>query len=186
LHHRSDVKVALTAGCVGLGFALDENLHYFMNYGPGVALGRLLTANVMHVVLTGLVGWHLYELVRSRLHHASEFLIVFCGAAVAHGVYDFSAGEAAGEWGMDVLGIVILAIGTRLYFRHLQGSDGPLQGMTISRTAVFCVGTALLVGALMVVAVWQQGSLTGMTSVLKNGLGLAVVALLYVREFREV
>ena len=29
LHHRSGVKAALTAGCVGLGFALDENLHYF-------------------------------------------------------------------------------------------------------------------------------------------------------------
>ena len=186
LHHRSDVKAALTAGCVGLGFALEENLHYFMNYGPGVAVGRLLTANVMHVVLTGLVGWHLYELVRSRFHHATEFLIVFCGAAAAHGIYDFSAGEAAGEWGMDVLGIVILAVGTRLYFKHLQGSDGLLQGMTISRTAVFCVGTASLVGTLMIVAVWQQGTLTGMTAVLKNALGLAVVALFYVREFREV
>ena len=46
-------------------------------------------------------------------------------------------------------------------------------------------GPALMI-ALMIVGVWQEGSLKGMTSVLKNALGLAVVALLYVREFREV
>ncbi|MFZ4764058.1 MAG: PrsW family glutamic-type intramembrane protease, partial [Roseimicrobium sp.] len=186
LHRDSDTKAALTAGCVGLGFALDENMHYFLDYGTSIALGRLLTANMMHVLLTGLVGWHFYHLCRSRFHSAGEFLTAFIGAAAAHGIYNFSSSEFAAKWGFDVVGVIILAFGTRLYFAHLQLSNEALKTTVISRTSVFCVGSAVLTGILINAAVWEQRDLMAATGVLKDALGLAVVGLFYIREFREV
>lgn len=187
LHHKSGVKAALTAGCVGLGFALNENLIYFHSEGPMRALGRLLTANFFHVSLTGIVGWHLYELFRSRFHHASEFLIAFGGVVVAHGVYDFTCGDAAGALGLNIAGLIILGLTARFYL-HMLHENERIQPAAhfISRSAVFCLGTALLGGILMVVMVWELRSLKGITLVLKEMVGLALVGLFYIREWREI
>ncbi len=187
LHHDSGVKAALTAGCVGLGFALDENLHYFRNFGSQIAIGRLLTANFMHLSLTGILGWHLYELFRTRFHHATEFLAAFCLVVAAHGIYDFSLGGAAAEWGFDIANIIILALSARFYLQLLhQHERARPAGHNISRTAVFVLGTALLGGMLMVVTVWESRSLDGITFVLEQLLGVALVGLIYIREWREL
>jgi RsiW-degrading membrane proteinase PrsW (M82 family) len=187
LHHRSSVKAALTAGCVGLGFALDENLHYFLDIGPQIAIGRLLTANFMHLSLTGIVGWHLYELFRSRFHHATEFLVAFCVVVTAHGFYDFSLGEAASMWGFDLADIIILALCARFYLQLLHESERVRPtGFAISRTSVFVLGTALLGGMLMIVMVWKLQSLKGIAMVLEQLVGVALVGIIYIREWREL
>jgi protease PrsW len=187
LHQKSGVKAALTAGCVGLGFALDENLLYFREKGPQVAIGRLLTANFVHVSLTGIVGWHFYELFRSRFHHATEFLTAFCAVVVAHSLYDFATGSAAMEWGFNIAGIIILALSARHYLPllHRQEQARP-TGHAISRSAVFLLGTSLLSGLLMIVMVWEMRSLDGILEVLQQMIGVALVALIYIREWREL
>jgi RsiW-degrading membrane proteinase PrsW (M82 family) len=187
LHHRSGVKAALTAGCVGLGFALDENLHYFLDVGPQVAIGRLLTANFMHLSLTGILGWHLYELFRSRFHHATVFLTVFCAVVAAHGIYDFSLGGAAKAWGFDLAHIIILALCARFYLHLLHENErGCPAGLAISRTAVFVLGTALLGGMVMFVMVWNLQCFKGITLVLEQLVAVALVGLIYIREWREL
>jgi RsiW-degrading membrane proteinase PrsW (M82 family) len=187
LHHRSGVKAALTAGCVGLGFALDENLHYFEGSRSQDAIGRLLTANFVHVSLTGILGWHLYELFRTRFHHAMGFLTAFCVVVAAHGLYDFGTGQAAAEWGMNIAGIIILALCARFYLPLLHETGRPhAMGHHITRTSVFVLGTALLSGILMIVTVWDRGSLDGITLVLQQLVGVALVGLIYIREWREL
>src|SRR5207244_7138900 len=43
---------AMTCGAlVGLGFAAEENIGYFSELAPGVALSRFLTANFLHMPL---------------------------------------------------------------------------------------------------------------------------------------
>jgi RsiW-degrading membrane proteinase PrsW (M82 family) len=187
LHYRSSVKAALTAGCVGLGFALDENLHFSLDYGPQVVIERLLQANFIHVSLTGILGWHLYELFRSRFHHATAFLTVFCAVVAAHGIYDFSLGNAARVWGFDLAHIIILALCARFYLHLLHENErGHPAGLAISRTSVFVLGTALLGGMLMIVMVWKLQSFKGITLVLEQLVGVALVGLLYIREWREL
>lgn len=187
LHNRSGVKAALTAGCVGLGFALDENLHYFLDIGPQLAIGRLLTANFMHLSLTGIVGWHLYELFRSRFHHATRFLTVFCAVVAAHGIYDFSLGDSAAAWGFDLADIIILALCAKYYLHLLHENERARPaGFAISRTSVFVLGTALLGGMLMIVMAWKLQSLKGITLVLEQLVGVALVGLIYIREWREM
>jgi RsiW-degrading membrane proteinase PrsW (M82 family) len=187
LHYRSSVKAALTAGCVGLGFALDENLHFSLDYGPQVVVERLLQANFIHVSLTGVLGWHLYELFRSRFHHATAFLTVFCAVVAAHGIYDFSLGDAARVWGFDLAHIIILALCARYYLHLLHENErGHPAGFAISRTSVFVLGAALLGGMLMIVMVWKLQSFKGITLVLGQLVGMALVGLIYIREWREL
>jgi protease PrsW len=187
LHHSSGVKAALTAGCVGLGFAMEENLDYFKNHGTQVAIVRLVMANFVHVSLTGILGWHLYELFRTRFHHATEFLTAFCLVVIAHAVYDFGTGDSASEWGMDIAGIIVLAACARFYLPLLHDTHGShAAGHHISRTSVFILGTALLSGILMIVTVWDMRSLNGITVVLGQLIGVAIVGLIYVREWHEL
>ncbi|WP_038167425.1 PrsW family glutamic-type intramembrane protease [Verrucomicrobium sp. BvORR106] len=187
LKARSGRQAALTAGCVGLGFALNENIAYFTDHDSQVATVRLLTANVLHFSLTGILGYHLYVLVRSRFHHATNFLLAFLGVSAAHGLYNF-AGSAIGlQWEIDIAHIIIVALAARMFFQMLhEGHEPSTAGNPISRTCVFWFGAALLVGVLMIPAVIHTQSLSGITDTLSQAVALVPVALLYQHEFNEV
>jgi len=186
LYKRSGVKAALTAGCVGLGFALNENLGYLQDGGFDVAIVRLLTANFMHISLSGILGWYTWDLFRSRFHHVTEFITAFIGVSVAHGLYDFAVGARSAELGTNMASIIILALGARYYLKMLNPGDRIRHRMTASSTFVFLAGAAFLTGLMMVFSVYQQQSLMGITLVLKSALGLVPVALIYVKEFNDV
>lgn len=186
LRRPSGAKAALTAGAVGLGFALNENLQYYQDFSVTIAMSRLLTANIIHISLTGLLGYELYLLFRSRFHRAADFLFTFGAVALAHGLYDFCHAGTAME-GLELGGIIIVALAARRYLHCLHGPDTSTSShQPVSRTCIFCFGSCLLVGVLMVVTVLETESLTGITLVLKEALSLATVALIYVREFKEV
>jgi RsiW-degrading membrane proteinase PrsW (M82 family) len=186
LRQGSASKAALTAGCVGLGFAFDENLGYFLHEGGQVAIGRLITANFLHVTLTGVVGSALYQLVRSRFHRAAEFIVAYFGVCVAHGVYDFATTSSAQKLGIDLAGIIVIAVMARIYLDLLRPEDGELRRRTISVTSVFCTGSALLIACTIMVTVWQENSMSGATEALKSVIAVFPVALIYIREFREL
>ncbi len=186
LHRGSGVKAALTGGCVGLGFALDENLLYFSMKGSEIALGRFLTANFLHIALTGILGWGLYELFRSRFHKATEFLIVFVGVTLAHGLYDFVATIGDNGWGLEIMYIVILAASAKFYLKLLHSASAMPAGWVFSRTSIFLWGIALLVGVLVIAATWELRSIQGITETLRAALSVAVVGFIFIREFQEV
>lgn len=186
LRNGSASKAALTAGCVGLGFALDENLGYFRDSGGAVAVGRFVTANFMHIALTGILGGWLYELFRSRFHAATEFLMAFLGVAAAHGVYDFSSTGSAQRLGVELAGIVILALAARFYLERLRPEDPGMRRRTISSTLVFCIGCALLTGATIILAVDEVGTMKGAVNALRQTVAIIPISLIYIREFREL
>lgn len=186
LRHGSTAKAALTAGCVGLGFALDENIGYFLETGGAVAVGRFVTANFMHIALTGIVGGWLYEFLRSRFHKSSEFLMAYLGVVVAHGIYDFSSTESAQILGGEIIGIVILVLAARFYLERLRPEELAMRRRTISSTSVFCIGSALLTGVTIMLAVDQADSMKGAVSALRQTVAIFPVALFYIREFREL
>jgi polyisoprenoid-binding protein YceI len=63
----------LTGAFVGLGFALEENLNYYDQSGGSVVIGRFITANFMHVALTGIAAHGLYITVRSGFTRVADF-----------------------------------------------------------------------------------------------------------------
>ncbi len=182
----SHSRAALTAGCVGLGFALDENLQYYMEGGIVTAVPRLLTANFMHIAMTGLLGARLVTLIRSRFHSANDFLIGIACIVAAHGLYDFACGNTARELGLSMITVIILALLTRYYLQELRPDLSEKPRQTISSTAVFVFGCALVIGVMTIIAALQGGDYKTITAVLASALGLVPVAYFYVREFQEV
>ena len=88
--------------------------------------------------------------------------------------------------GVGMLNIIVLAVLTKYYLDELRPSLAEKPRQTISSTAVFCFGSAAVVGAMMIVAVLQGGGNAVITDSLKSAIGLVPVALIYVREFRDV
>jgi len=179
-------KVALTAGCVGLGFAMDENILYFERSGVGVAIVRLMTANFMHIALTGMTGLWFYRMIRSRFHEAAEFVGMFLGMVVAHGMYDFASSRVAQEWGVDLAGIVILAVLAKLYLHQLRPPNASGHRSLISSTSILFLGSALVLAIGIVAAVWEADSFGATADVLKVMLAMVPIGVMFVREFREV
>ena len=177
---RSDA--ALTAGCVGLGFAASENISYFMREGATVALGRMVTANFFHMALTGLLGVALYDWLRARCHRAEVFLLVYAVVVVAHGMYDFACGEQANAMGVDFMQIIIFVLSARYYFHVWQPELRHRPRQVVSSVSVFCFGCALFIGVVMIVA-GRTGDRHDIYAALGLAVSLAPVAWIFVREF---
>ena len=140
---------ALMVGAfVGLGFALEENINYYLRYEGGVALARFFTANFLHAALTGTSTHALYHLLRSRFGTADRFLVTFVGLVLAHGCYNYASSESLPE-GFAMLSTIILAF-VAWHFLDLVEQECPRGRQWISPAAVFIVGTALLMAAIFV------------------------------------
>lgn len=75
-------------GMVGLGFATEENLNYFLKSG-GVSLpARFLTANFFHVALTALAGESICHYFNNRSRGPQHFLSTFSMVIIMHGLYN--------------------------------------------------------------------------------------------------
>jgi hypothetical protein len=105
---------------------------------------------------------------------------------IAHGIYDFAGTPSAQILGVDLAGIIVLAVMARIYFDRLKPGDNDLRLRTLSATSVFCAGSALLVAATIVVTVWQMDSMSGAIEALRSVISVFPVALIYVRELREL
>ncbi len=83
------LEALLLAGCVGLGFAFQENLSYFQRDATGYAAWmRLLTANALHFSLTGVAGLALWRMLARRGRGWEDFLLTFLAVVLAHAVYN--------------------------------------------------------------------------------------------------
>ena len=186
-------KAALLAGCTGLGFALCENLAYF-HMNPLDSVGRLVTANFLHIAMTAISGSAFFVMVQSRFHRVGEFLATFAAVAVVHGIYDLSttglkddwAGKFLGDMGFSLISTIILAASAKIVFDRLRPEMPELRRHTVSCSFVFCIGGAILTGMTIITMMWQSDSFRGATWALKSVISIFPIVILYVREFREV
>ncbi|MBK1857860.1 PrsW family glutamic-type intramembrane protease [Cerasicoccus arenae] len=89
LVRRKDPLLALiVAGCVGLGFAVEENMSYFHSSNAFDGPGRFLTANFFHISATALIGYALYRVFITKWQGLDYFASMFGMVVIAHGLYD--------------------------------------------------------------------------------------------------
>src|SRR4030095_16131926 len=88
LIRRSRLEMLVTAGCVGLGFAVWKNLSDYNEFGPVLVLPRLLTSNFFHLALTGINGLAFCEMVRNPVRGFMPFIGTFILTVAAHGSYE--------------------------------------------------------------------------------------------------
>ncbi|MGI9240440.1 MAG: PrsW family glutamic-type intramembrane protease [Verrucomicrobiales bacterium] len=182
----TQVEILIAAGCVGLGFATSENINYF--YGPGgspaSALPRLLTASFLHISLTGLLGLAICRFWHYPKRCWEEAVGTFVAVVFVHGLYDalLIVRELAELGG--ILSIVVLALTVREFFRKIFATrTTPRQ--IVSPLAVFVLGSAMVVGAAWIFAMYYYDLDTALDGVGRGALGSAILAFIYINEMRD-
>ncbi|TWT77820.1 hypothetical protein Pla123a_16160 [Posidoniimonas polymericola] len=178
---RSELQALIVSACVGLGFAVEENVGYFGNSLGASSLGRLTMANFLHMSLTGLVGlavcracWHPKTL-------GPEAFAVFGVAVLGHGLYDaFIVLPALNDqWGLVTLLIYIGVV--YQFFREFRAANHS-ESYRLSVSFTFTVGVALVTSATYVYLSSQLGHNAALKLLSAELLSSAILIYLFLRE----
>lgn len=183
LWRRQPGLAMLTGAFVGLGFSLEENIGYYQDFGGTIAWTRFLSANFLHISLTGVCAHSLYNMLRTRFATADDFIATFAIAVAAHGGYDWLGTGILGDGGW--LSIIVLVLTVSRFIDLLAAETNPTR-LTISPRAVFAFGSAVLIAISFVLGAWTSQSMEGVARAGQESLGMVPIALLYWRKFENV
>lgn len=178
-----ELDALLVACCVGLGFAIEENVGYFGASAAASAPGRFLTANFLHIALTGLNGLALFRCCTRGMSGVNDFLLVFPLTVVAHGVYDALLSARQIDGGNYFAMMCFVAI-CYYFFARVH----PLRGrekMTLSLTGAFVIGLSILAATVIAFQMATLGATAGASLIFNELLGSAVILFVFFREFNE-
>ena len=183
LRLRSELAALLITACVGLGFAVEENIGKFFSQSGTSVVGRYITANPFHMVLTGLLGLALYRGLRSPREWGPHALATFVIVVFAHGLYDaFILVPALQEYSLG--GMIVFALIVYQFFRELRDLR-PRGGDTISLSANFLCGVSLVVAVTLVYLCAVSDRDTALTALGVDLLSVGVMVYLFLREMPE-
>lgn len=172
----------LTGAFVGLGFSLEENIGYYQDFGGSVAWTRFLSANFLHISLTGICAHSLYRMLLTRFARADEFILTFLLAVAAHGGYDYLSSDKIDDNGW--LSIVVLVICAARFIDLLAEETRPVR-LTIAPRAVFTFGSAILIAISLILGAWSMRTMAGVARAGQECLSMFPIALLYWRKFEN-
>ncbi len=176
----SKLDVLIAGGLVGLGFAAEENVMYLAHGDLSTALSRYLTANFLHMSMTGLSAAALFDLVRDPEKEAFEASKIILTVIALHGAYDFLLTHGA-----SFLGMLVFIVLARRYLEALWRAQGrPLAG--VPAEAIFGVGTAVLIGTSFVWGAARVGAGLAAEAMIGGLLGVVVIVLVFVRTLARL
>lgn len=180
----SPLLALITAATVGLGFALQENAIYFLAGGSSVTWGRFLTATFLHASLTGIAGYSLYTLFFPARRNWENALVDMLSVVIAHGMYDAFLGvrQLADS---SVLSLVFIAYLAYRFFGLIHELREPSR-ITVSPLGIFVLGGALVIAAALNFSLWDAPFKAGVSSFGLEVVGIAPVAFLFIRQFKEI
>lgn len=184
---RSDAEILITAGCVGLGFAVAENISYFAGQSLLVALDRFVMANFMHIATTGLCGLALAHWVRFPRSCWERSLIIIVSMIVVHGFYDFSIASPMPrvEFSLDRFAFITLLLLAQYYLTELKRVR-EARGNTIGPLFAFLSGIALLASCTLVAGSLLLGLEPALTAIIGSGLSSALLIIMFSYHLREL
>ncbi len=183
LRMRSDLAALMTGGCVGLGFAIAENINYFRSSQGADALGRFLTANPAHITLTGVAGLAAYRAIRDPRGWGSHAVAMIGLMIFAHGLYDATiAIPQLADVG--ILGSIVFALVVYQFFRELRDLRQP-RVETISLTATFLAGVSTVSAAMFIYMSGVLGFEQACDVMAAEAISLSLMAYLFLREMPE-
>ena len=205
LKKRSAAHALITAACVGLGFAIEENISYYhrtlelaaMGLGSlGTEFARYITATCIHMFLSGILGYAFYWFCISPKRYWEQFLVGFLFAVIMHGLYDFVLSPSFGDFAQKMggvmfdqqfgtwLAIILIAVCSFRFFHLVDISR--LQGRRlISPLGLFVIGGAVIYGSALMVACTMVPFETAFKGSTGAGLNIALVAWIYINRFRD-
>ncbi len=183
LRKRDELLALVASACVGVGFAIEENIGYFTGSRGTDTLGRFLTANPFHMAATGLIGLAVYRAFRHPRNWGPHALGIFGLLVFAHGLYDaFIVLPDLAEY--SLFGTIFFALVLYQFFRELR-TLRPSGRDTISLTATFLCGLSLLTAATFIYISAIAGARLAADTLLTDVVGFAVMVYLFLREMPE-
>jgi protease PrsW len=183
LKRRSRLEAIIFAGCVGLGFAVEENVSYFrMSNDPATAFARFLTANFFHFAATGLIGVALCDSLVNMKKKWWKLPVTFVVVALAHGFYDaFIALPILTFTALSLSCFIFLSLA---FFREVSRERGPATDQLFP-AATLIVGLALLVATVIACAAKQGGMDFAFESIKAGAVGLGFFIYMFFILFRD-
>jgi RsiW-degrading membrane proteinase PrsW (M82 family) len=178
----SRLEMIILAGCVGLGFAVEENVSYFRISDPTNAFCRFLTANFFHFAATGLVGLAFCDTVRNFRQQWWKFPVTFVVVAAAHGFYDAFIGVPL--YVFMAIGMSCFILLSLAFFREVAGERGPATDQVFP-AATLIVGLSILVATIIVCASIEYGLDFAMKALWSSSIPLAVFVYMFFVLFRD-
>jgi RsiW-degrading membrane proteinase PrsW (M82 family) len=113
------LEFLLVASFVGLGFAYEENFNYLGGSMGTATHGRFLTANFLHISLTGMSGLFFCRALGTRAYGFNDFFAMFGIVIIAHGLYDaFIVHPPLDDGGF--LAMILFIVFSKYYFKEVH------------------------------------------------------------------
>ena len=158
LRRGTPAQALMAASCTGLGVALKENIGYYGATGGAGMLTRFVTANFMHLAMSGLVGHALFRFVRYPKNYGAAFLATFCSMVLLHGFYNFSQGGHDNLFSRELSGMFpFMVAGLAWHYFQVVRDEQDGAPQALSAQAVFLLGTAVVLGTLLNFLVAEGG-----------------------------
>ena len=172
----------IIAGCVGLGFAVEENLSYFRRGDPSSAFGRFLTANFFHFAATGIIGLALCDTMRDFRGKWWKFPATFVVVAAVHGFYD--AFISVSSYLFLALGLSCFILLSLVFFREVARERGAATDQ-IFPAATLILGLAALIATILVCASCEYGFSFALDALWSGALSLTIFIYMFYVLFRD-
>ncbi|MGB7325721.1 MAG: PrsW family glutamic-type intramembrane protease [Rubripirellula sp.] len=179
IRRRSPIEAMIVSACVGLGFAIVENMGYFARSGGADSMGRFLTANFFHMSMTGIVGLSIAR-VFWKHHDISHALLTFLLVVLAHGFYDATI-AVPGLQTFSMGGTIIFILLSYQFFHEVRTAYDQ-RPQTISLTASFLFIVSMLTALTFVYVSWRFGYSSSLSMLSVDVIGLGVMVYMYLRE----
>jgi len=190
LKKQNSYLIALVvAGSVGLGFAAQENIAYFYSpagdssYTPWV---RLLTANALHIALTGVIGFYFYRMLIRRGRGWDDFLLNFIMMVVAHGMYN-SMLSLPSLQDYSVFSFILIALVVYRYLDPLRANiDTNRLHRRLSPLGIFVLGSIFLVCGTLVFSAFGMPFRFAFSTFANAVGGMVPTAFVFINRFRDL
>jgi protease PrsW len=186
LRKGTPAQALMAASCVGLGFAVKENIGYYQRSDGAGALSRFITANFMHLAMTGLTGHALFRFLRYPKNYGPAFMATFVGMVLLHGFYNFSLGGYDNLISRELSSLFpVMVAGLAFFYFQTVRRDQDDAPQAISAHAVFVLGTTVVIGTLFNFLVWQGGWGPAIQAIVPSVLSSAVFCWLFMHLLRD-
>lgn len=177
---RDPKAVLVSASCVGLGFAMQENFGYLGGGGGAGGISRFITANFLHLALTGYLGFAFCRFLYTPGREWERFLATFILVVLTHGIYDYLIVSGGGLFAIFVFAFMAY------HFFQLVQEHCPVSPQTVSPLGVFVIGCTLLMGlSLMTTATMLPSFRIVLVMVVSELVMVFPLLFLFINQFRN-
>jgi len=183
IRRRSALEMLIVGGCVGLGFAIEENVQYFGSSLGADAAGRFITANFFHIAATALTGLALCHVLHSPAKRIGDFLVIFFGVVIAHGLYDAMLIIDAFQEYAIASSIIYILLAYQFFgeFHTLRTNYHP----PIALTYIFAVGFTTTFALAFNYYSYHMGVEMAAQGMIPTAVNAALISFVFIRQVPE-